>query len=68
MEFRMIETTENKPQRVVLIAADTGEFDLEVSLAELEELAATAGAEVVAKMTQKRAAFEAASGNPCDPP
>ena len=33
----MIETTENKPQRVVLIAADTGEFDLEVSLAELEE-------------------------------
>ena len=61
MEFRMIETTENKPQRVVLIAADTGEFDLEVSLAELEELAATAGAEVVAKMTQKRAAFEAAT-------
>ena len=57
----MIETTENKPQRVVLIAADTGEFDLEVSLAELEELAATAGAEVVAKMTQKRAAFEAAT-------
>lgn len=54
----MIETTENKPQRVVLIAADTGEFDLEVSLAELEELAATAGAEVVAKMTQSRACLK----------
>ena len=38
--------------KISRISAVTGEFDLEVSLAELEELAATAGAEVVAKMTQ----------------
>lgn len=38
----------------VLAAADTGEFDVDASLAELEELAATAGIEVLAQIVQKR--------------
>lgn len=41
-------------QRAVLIAADTGEYDVSLSLDELEELAHTAGAEVLARATQKR--------------
>lgn len=41
------------PERAVLISVDTGEFDAEISLDELAELAKTAGAEVVAKMSQK---------------
>lgn len=47
---------ENKEeiQRAVLAAADTGEYDIDVSLAELAELAKTAGAEVLATVTQKR--------------
>lgn len=41
------------PERAILISVDTGEFDIEISLNELSELAKTAGAEVVAKMSQK---------------
>ncbi len=41
-------------ERALLISVDTGEFDAEISIDELEELAYTAGAEVVAKMIQKR--------------
>ncbi|SDN84303.1 GTPase HflX [Acetanaerobacterium elongatum] len=53
----MAELYENKEQqRAVLAAVDTGEYDIEVSLAELSELARTAGAEVVASVTQKREA------------
>mgnify|MGYP001025305002 CR=1 FL=1 len=48
----MIETQEKK-QRALLIGADYGKYDAEVSLDELEELAETAGAEVVGKMLQK---------------
>ncbi|MCL2512310.1 MAG: GTPase HflX [Oscillospiraceae bacterium] len=43
-----------KPETAVLVTLDTGDFDAEASLAELEELARTAGAEVYAKVTQKR--------------
>jgi GTP-binding protein HflX len=43
-----------KPERTLLIAVDTGEYDVEASLDELEELALTAGADVVAQVTQKR--------------
>ncbi len=57
----MIDTTQQLRQRAVLVAADLGEFDVERSLDELEELAATAGAETVARMVQKRTAFEAAT-------
>ena len=47
---------ENKqePEKAVLIAVDTGEYDCETSLDELEELAKTAGAEVVGRLWQKR--------------
>lgn len=37
-----------------MIAVDTGEYDCDISLDELEELAETAGAEVVGRMSQKR--------------
>lgn len=51
-----MEYFENKtePEKAVLVAVDTGEYDCETSLAELEELATTAGAEVVGVITQKR--------------
>lgn len=51
-----MELTENKiePEQAVLVSVDTGDFDCEVSLDELEELAFTAGAEVIARMVQKR--------------
>lgn len=56
----MIETQEKKP-RVLLAAVDTGEFDAEQSIAELRELAKTAGAEPVAEIIQKRPALETAT-------
>ncbi len=45
---------EIKRERCILVSADTGEFDAEMSIDELEELAHTAGAEVFAKLIQKR--------------
>ncbi len=45
---------EQKPERAVLVCVDTGEFDAETSIAELCELAKTAGAEVLATVIQKR--------------
>lgn len=42
------------PVKAVIITVDTGEFDAELSLKELEELAHTAGAEVVGQVMQKR--------------
>ena len=48
-------------EKAVLIAADIGEYDPESSLDELSELAATAGAETLAHVVQKREAFEAAT-------
>ena len=47
---------ENKqePEKAVLIAVDTGDYNCETSLDELEELAATAGAQVIGRMWQKR--------------
>lgn len=58
-----MELTENKiePERAVLVSVDTGEFDVDSSLAELSELARTAGADVVCEMTQKREAPDAGS-------
>lgn len=57
----MIENNTEALQRAVLVAADTGEYDIDISLDELEELAATAGAQVVARVVQKRSAFDAAT-------
>lgn len=42
-----------KPQRAFLISVDTGEFDAESSMAELYDLAESAGAEVVGSVIQK---------------
>ena len=46
--------TENEHERALLVSIDTGDFDVEVSLDELEELADTAGADVLGRMVQKR--------------
>ncbi len=55
------EIEEQAPERVLLVSVDTGEFDAEVSLAELAELTATAGAEVVGTATQKKEAPDKAT-------
>ena len=57
----MFETNSQKAQRAVLLAVDTGEYDVNVSLDELAELAQTAGAETAAKVSQRRAAFDPAT-------
>lgn len=51
---------ENK-ERAFLISLDCGEYDVESSMAELEELAKTSGAEIIGEMIQKRPAPEAAT-------
>ena len=58
-----MELLENKQsaERALLISVDTGEFDAEISIDELEELAHTAGAVVVGKIIQKRQHIEAAT-------
>ena len=48
------EIQQDVPERVLLVSVDTGEFDCDVSLAELAELVATAGGEVVGTATQKK--------------
>ena len=53
--------TEEIPVRTVLACVDTGEFDAEISIAELSELAKTASAEVVAEVIQKRPSFDSAT-------
>ncbi len=50
-----------KKESALLVSVDTGEFDAEVSINELEELAHTAGAEVVGKVIQKKEAPEKAT-------
>ena len=52
---------ETRPQRALLVSLDTGEYDAEVSLGELKELAHTAGAEPVLTLTQKRPAPDTAT-------
>ena len=50
-----------RPERALLVSVDTGAFDAQASIDELEELAHTAGAEVLAKMVQKRDTPDAAT-------
>lgn len=52
---------EEKIQRALLAAADCGEWDAESSMNELEELAKSAGAEVVAKVIQQRTEYDRAT-------
>lgn len=49
------------PVKAVLIGIDTGEYDCELSLNELEELAETAGANPVLTVSQKRPACDSAT-------
>lgn len=53
MELNFKEKEQNK-EKAVLIAVDNGQFDAEVSIAELSELAKTAGAQVVGEVIQRR--------------
>ncbi len=46
--------TPKETTKAILVGVDTGEFDAVRSMEELEELALTAGAEIVATLTQKR--------------
>ena len=52
---------EIKKEVALLVSVDTGEFDAEVSIDELEELAYTAGAEVIGKVIQRKEAPEKAT-------
>lgn len=52
---------EEKQERALLVSVDTGEYDAEASLAELEELTRTAGAEPAFIITQKRPAPDTAT-------
>ncbi|MBQ3094180.1 MAG: GTPase HflX, partial [Clostridia bacterium] len=47
---------DDRPERAILAALDCGEYDMDSAIAELRELTATAGAEVVAVLIQKREA------------
>ncbi|MBE6836531.1 MAG: GTPase HflX [Ruminococcus sp.] len=53
--------TEIKPPKIMLVAVDVGEYNVEDSLDELEELTNTAGGEVVVRITQKRPTFDSAT-------
>ncbi len=57
----MFQTNEDVLQRAMLVAVDTGEYDVEESLDELAELARSAGAEVTARVTQRRESFDPAT-------
>lgn len=58
-----MEMHENGPhkERALLVEVDTGEYDADASLAELYELVASAGAEAIGAMTQKRPAPSSAT-------
>ena len=51
----------NAPVKTILAALDNGTYDAENSIEELEELAKTANAEVVAKVIQKRPSADSAT-------
>lgn len=48
-------------EKAILVSADIGEYDPDVSMDELSELAQTAGAEEIARVIQKRDAYDAAT-------
>lgn len=59
MDNYMLE--EEQVYRAVLVSADTGDFDAEQSIKELEELADTAGVETVFYSIQKRPSYDSAT-------
>ena len=52
---------ESRPERALLVALDTGDYDVETSVAELYELVRSAGAEPFGSVTQKRPSPETAT-------
>ena len=52
--MKLYENVNSDKERALLVSVDTGDFDAEVSIDELEELSHTAGAEVLGKIIQKR--------------
>ena len=52
---------EKVPVKAILAALDTGDYDAEASMDELEELAKTANAETVARVIQKRPSADSAT-------
>lgn len=48
-------------EKAILVSADIGEYDPDVSMDELSELAQTAGAEEIARVIQKRDAYDSAT-------
>lgn len=52
---------EVRPERALLVAVDTGEYDVEASMAELYELTRSAGAEPFGSMVQKRPSPDSAT-------
>lgn len=59
MDFDLI--NEEKKENALLIAVDTGDYDAEVSIDELAQLADTAGANVQGQMIQKKDTVEGAT-------
>mgnify|MGYP005760143363 FL=1 len=57
----MFDNQKQTIQRAVLAAVDTGEYDIQASLDELEALAQTAGAQTAAKLVQKRPSCDPAT-------
>lgn len=53
--------TDELPTKAVLACVDTGEFNAEISIAELAELAETANAEVVGEIIQKKTSYDPAT-------
>ncbi|MDE6727162.1 MAG: GTPase HflX [Oscillospiraceae bacterium] len=57
----MSKTQEKQLEKAILVSADVGEYDCDASVDELSELAKTAGAEEIARVIQKRDAYEPAT-------
>ena len=51
----------SQPTKAILAGIDTGEYDADISINELSELAETAGAEVIATVIQKRTSPDTAT-------
>lgn len=60
-EETLLFENEVRPERALLVSLDTGEYDAEASLAELEELTRSAGAEPALTLVQKRPAPDTAT-------
>ena len=52
---------EKQIEKAILVSADVGEYDPDISMDELSELAETAGAEEIARVIQRREAYDSAT-------